>query len=144
MLFKCKIAWNKTSLLGGPQRECSKLPLRAQSLVIPSPASAVGLRPTWRPGKLTGQTQAPRDRTFPAQGPGTSRENSEDILRRCRSLEPGQSSQAKLWTKGQIYSPTTYSFILQIHFKQMLYSIKGRSKHRSIYSFSEWMCRYQI
>jgi hypothetical protein len=45
--------------------------LCAESWVIPSPASAAGLKPTQRPAKLTGQTQDPRDRTFPMRGPGT-------------------------------------------------------------------------
>jgi hypothetical protein len=39
--------------------------LCSESWVIPSPASAANLKPTRRPAKLTGQTQAPRDRTFP-------------------------------------------------------------------------------
>jgi hypothetical protein len=48
--------------------------LHAESRVIPSLALAAGPRPTWWPGKLTGQIQMPHDRTFPACGGGRAPE----------------------------------------------------------------------
>ncbi len=44
--------------------------LRPDSQVIPNRTSAAGLRPTWRPGKLTGQTQTPLKELSPRVGAG--------------------------------------------------------------------------
>ncbi len=132
-LFKCKNSW-KRHLYSADHSANILDGLRAESQVIPSPALAAGLRPTWQRFKLTGNLESPHDITFPLRGPGTSRENFSRFHRGCPELNRAglkQSSELS-WTLRSKYSSIHSILYRKVILWTVHYSIKGQSNHCSI------------
>ncbi len=105
-------------------------------------ASAAVLRPTWRPGKLTGKLRLPMIELFLRQGPGPQKRTAQDILRSFPEINRAglKLSSEPPWTfrlNNSLIHPISYrKFTLKncVH-----YPIKEKSNHCLIHWFSKWM-----